>query len=402
VPRILITGASVAGPALAFWLSRDGWDVTVLERHDELREEGQNVDVRHAGREAARRMGIEDAIRDATTGEEGTAFVDGDGRPVATFDATGDDSATAELEVLRGDLSRIVVDRAAARARFVFGDHVERLHDDGVAVTVGLASGREETFDVVAVAEGLRSSTRDLVFEDVELRPLGADIAYLTIPRAERDGRLWEWYNAPGGRMVSLRPDAKGTTRAMLSHLAEPQGDDRLDRAGQEAVLRERFAGAGWETDRILDAMPGAPMYYESLAQVHAPSWSRGRVVLLGDAAHAPSPMGGLGASLALVDGYVLAGELVRSPEDPAAAFRRFEEIVRPYAEDAQDLPPGTPRVAHPRTELGVRVLRLGQRVAAGPAGALVQKVLPSTDHGFELPTYDLRGESPASAPPAD
>jgi 2-polyprenyl-6-methoxyphenol hydroxylase-like FAD-dependent oxidoreductase len=394
MPRILVTGASVAGPALAFWLSRNGWDVTVLERHDGLREEGQNVDVRHAGREAARRMGIEDAIRDATTGEEGTTFVDEDGSPVATFDATGDDSATAELEVLRGDLSRIAVEGAAPRTRFVFGDHVERLDDDGEAVTVRLASGREERFDVVAVAEGLRSSTRDLVFDDAELRPLGADIAYLTIPRTARDGRLWEWFNAPGGRMISLRPDAKGTTRAMLSHLTEPEGQDRLDRAGQEALLRERFAGAGWETDRILAAMPDAPMYYESLAQVHAPTWSRGRVVLLGDAAHAPAPMGGLGASLALVDGYVLAGELVRSPQDPAAAFRRFEELVRPYAEDAQDLPPGTPRVAHPRTELGVRVLRLGQKVAAGPAGGLVQRLLPSTDHGFDLPAYDLRADA--------
>lgn len=393
MPSILISGASVAGPALAFWLGREGWDVTIVERHDGLREEGQNVDVRHAGRDAAVRMGIEEAIRAASTGEEGTAFVDEQGEAVASFPASGDHSATAELEILRGELSRIVVEHAPDDVEHRFGDRIERLEDRGDDVDVTFASGAHGRFDVVAIAEGLRSRTRALVFHDVEIDHLGADIAYLTIPRQDDDPPLWRWYNAPDRRMVSLRPDNTGTTRAMLSFITEPRGHDELDRPAQEALLRERFAGAGWQTERILDAMPGAPMYYESLAQVHVPRWSRGRVVLLGDAAHAPSPMGGLGASLALIDGYVLAGELARRPEDPASAFARFEELVRPYAEKAQELPPGTPRIAHPRTELGVRVLRLGQKVAAGPLGQAVTAVVPSTPDDFELPQYGLRGE---------
>jgi 2-polyprenyl-6-methoxyphenol hydroxylase-like FAD-dependent oxidoreductase len=393
MPSILISGASIAGPALAFWLAHEGWDVTVVERHDRLREEGQNVDVRHAAHEAVRRMGLEDAVHAANTGEEGTAFVDEDGEAVATFPSTGDHSGTAELEILRGELSRVVVEHAPDAIRWVFGDRIERLEDTGPTVEVGFASGEAGAYDVVAIAEGLRSRTRSLVFDDVSVDPVGADIAYLTIPRHDDDPPLWQWYNAPGSRMVSLRPDNVGTTRAMLSFITEPLGHADLDREGQEALLRERFAGAGWQTDRILDAMPGAPMYYESLAQVHAPSWSRGRVVLLGDAAHAPSPMAGLGASLALIDGYVLAGELSRRPDDPAAASERFEELVRPYVEEAQHLGPGVPRVAHPKTELGVRVLRLGQRLAAGPAGSAITRLVPSTSDDFDLPDYGLRGE---------
>lgn len=393
MPAVLITGASVAGPALAFWLAREGWDVTVVERHDELREEGQNVDVRHAGHEAVRRMGVEDAVRAANTGEEGTEFVDGDGHAVASFPADGDDSATAELEILRGELSRVVVEPTPDDVRWVFGDRIEGLDDTGDAVEVAFASGDTGTYDLVVVAEGLRSSTRELVFDDVEVDPLGADIAYLTIPRHDDDPPTWQWFNATGSRMVSLRPDNTGTTRAMLSSITEPDGQAELDRPAQEALLRERFAGAGWQTQRILDAMPGAPMYYESLAQVKAPSWSRGRVVLLGDAAWAPSPMAGLGASLALIGPYVLAGELARTPDDPRAAAARYEEVLRPYVERVQELPPGTPRVAHPRTELGVRVLRLGQKIAAGPLGSAVQAVVPSVPDDFELPDYGLQGE---------
>lgn len=390
MPSILISGASVAGPALAFWLAHAGWDVTVVERHDGLREEGQNVDVRHAGREAAVRMGIEDAIRAENTGEEGTAFVDEHGTRVATFPATGDHSGTAELEILRGRLARVLVDHAPERVRWKYDDQVEGLQDTGSGVDVTFASGDQRRFDVVAIAEGLRSRTRSLVFDDVEIKHLGADIAYLTIPRHDDDPPLWQWYNAPGRRVVNLRPDNTGTTRAMFSFIAEPQEDGALDRPAQEALLRERFAGAGWQTERILDAMPGAPMYYESLAQVRVPSWSRGRVVLLGDAAHAVSPLAGLGTSLALIDGYVLAGELVRTPDDPAGAFGRFENVVRPYVEQAQHLPPGVPQLAHPKTAVGVHVLRLGQKVAAGPLGKLVSGVIPSTSDDFQLPEYGL------------
>jgi 2-polyprenyl-6-methoxyphenol hydroxylase-like FAD-dependent oxidoreductase len=394
VPRILITGASVAGPALAFWLGRAGWDVTLLERADELRDEGQNVDVRDAGREAAVWMGIEDAIREHTTGEVGTVFVDRDGGEVAAFGDRGDATPTAELEILRGDLARIVVERLADAVEVRFGDHVEEVVDDGDGVRVRLASGAEETYDVLAVAEGARSRTRELVLGPTERRFLGADIAYLTIPRRDDDTDWWRWYNATDGRSVSLRPDPKGTIRAMLTFMTEP-GADELGRDEQVARLRERFAGAGWQTQRILDALDDAPMYYESLAQVRAPSWSRGRVVLLGDAAHAPTPMAGFGASMALIDGYVLAGELVRSPDDPESAFARYEETLRGLADDVQDLPPGTPGLMHPRTELGVRLLHLGQKVAAGPIGRVAMKVLPSGRSGFDLPALGLPGERP-------
>ncbi|MFF7079038.1 FAD-dependent monooxygenase [Streptomyces lavendulae] len=222
-PTALISGASIAGPALAYWLNARGWRTTVVERFDALRDDGQNIDVRGAGREVARRMGIEDAIRAASTGETGTEFVDASGAAIARFAAGTTDSggATAELEILRGQLSRILVDRTAKDTEYVFGDRITALDEQGTGtgnedgVTVSFAHGPARTFDVVAVAEGLRSRTRSLVFPGTRaVHELGFYIAYLTIPRTTADTDLWRWHSAGRGRSVTLRPDNLGTIRA--------------------------------------------------------------------------------------------------------------------------------------------------------------------------------------------
>ena len=157
---VLISGASIAGPALASWLHRYGFEVTV-ERAAELRSGGQNVDVRGAGREVARRMGLEDAIRDATTGEAGVHFVDADDRTIASFAAGSSDSdgPTAELEILRGDLARLLVEQTADEVAYVFGDHITGLEDDGTGVQVTFAQGAARSFDLVVAAVACSEST---------------------------------------------------------------------------------------------------------------------------------------------------------------------------------------------------------------------------------------------------
>ena len=245
---VLISGASIAGPALASWLHRYGFEVTVIERAAELRSGGQNVDVRGAGREVARRMGLEDAIRAATTGEAGVRFVDADDRTIASFAAGSSDSdgPTAELEILRGDLARLLVEQTADEVEYVFGDHITGLEDDGTGVQVAFAHGAARSFDLVVAADGIRSSTRALVLGDEPVvKPLGMYTAYLTIPRTETDTAWARWFNAPGGRTSTLRPDNVGTTRATLSFMSEPRGYERWDSAGQRDVLRQRFAGRG-------------------------------------------------------------------------------------------------------------------------------------------------------------
>lgn len=391
MPHVLIAGASVAGPALAYWLHRHGYAVTVVERAPELREGGQNVDVRGAGREVIRRMGLEDAIRAATTGEAGVQFVDADNQVIGAFPAGTSDSggATAELEILRGDLARLLVEATQDDVRYVFGDHLTALDDRGDHVDVTFAHGPARSFDLVVAADGIRSTTRALVVgAEPQIKPLGMYTAWLTIPRAASDTDWARWFNAPGGRTSTIRPDNVGTTRATLSFMSEPRGYEDLDDDEVKALLRERFAQVGWEVPRILGALDHTDVYFEAIGQVIAPRWSRGRLALLGDAAYCASPISGMGTSLALTGAYVLAGELARTT-DHTRAFVAYESLMRPYVERAQKLPPGTPRVANPETRAGIAalnlVVRIGStRVVSSLAGALFT---PPADN-IDLPDY--------------
>lgn len=388
----MISGASIAGPTLAFWLRRHGLRPVVIERAEALRLGGQNVDVRGAGRMVARRMGIEDDIRAATTGEKGLRFVDDRGRTRAEFPAgtSSSDGFTAELEILRGDLARILYDRTREGTEYIFGDHITGLDELGDRVKVSFARGESRDFDLVIAADGIRSTTRSLVFGDEpEIRELGLYMGYFTVPRASSDDAWWRWYNAPGGRTISLRPDNVGTTRVMLSFMFEPRGHDRLGPDEQRQVLRRIYRDAGWEAPRVLAALDdAADMYFESIGQVRAPRWSRGRVALVGDAGYCASPISGMGTSLALTGAYVLAGELARHT-DHREAFASYERILRPYVAKAQKLPPGAPRLAHPRTRAGIVVfnaaLRLAARVQASGIGT---RILASPADQLEVPDY--------------
>lgn len=390
---VLIAGAGIAGPTLAYWLDRHGMEPTVVERAPELRPGGQNVDVRGAGRTVAERTGIEEAVRAAGTGEQGLAFVDADGVVRAEFPVgpRGQDGGfTAELEILRGDLAQILYDHTRGRVPYRFGDRITALDDDGRRVRVGFEHGPDEEFDLVVAADGLRSGTREIALPGVaDIRFLGLCIAYFTVPRQNTDTDWWRWYAAGNGRTVTLRPDRHGTTRAMLSFLSLSAAPARLSPSAQKELLRAEFAGAGWQAERVLDGMDRASdFYFEAVSQVRAPSFARGRVGLVGDAAYCASPISGMGTTLGLVGAYVLAGELARR-DDHRAAFAAYESVMRPVVRKAQKLPPGTPRVANPRSRTGVRLLNAAARLAATPAVGRVGGLLtPSSARAVDLPDY--------------
>jgi len=372
MPRsILITGASVAGNTLAWWLGKYGFDVTVVERTPEFRDGGQNIDVRGTGREVLRRMGLEEAALERGTGEEGTAWVDDKGKVVAEFvteDLDGD-GPTAEMEILRGDLARLLYEPASKRATFRFGETIEHIEDGQDSARVIFSSGRSDAFDLVIVAEGVGSATRDLIFPDEnDPRWMDLTIAYFTIPRTADDDRMWRWYNAPGGRSISLRPDQHGTTRAMLSIQQPPGGEQDWSVDRQKAYLIERFADAGWQAERVLAAMATTDdFYFDVLRQVRMPRWSAGHVVLTGDAAWCATPLAGIGTTLAITGAYVLASELSRT-DDIATALAAYERAMRPMVEDGQGVPKIAPKMMNPHSRIGIRLLHGILGVASKPA----------------------------------
>ena len=359
---MLISGASIAGPALAFWLARYGFAVTVVEKGQQLRTGGQNIDVRGPGREVLRRMELEQVALDSGTGEVGTRFVHPDGSTLAEFPAGKGDSegATAELEILRGQLARLLVEACGDGVDYVYGDQIVAVAQDADAVDVTFQSGDTRKFDLLIIAEGLRSSTRRLVFGDsVELRDLGQYTGYGTIPRIDSDDRWWRWCPVIRGRAVTLRPDNTGTTRATLSIMMPEQDWHRLDPEEQVEALAQEFSDAGWQAPRVIEALRADPgdFYLDRSAQVRMSRWSTGRVVLAGDAAHCASPISGMGTTLALTGAYLLAGELA-THSDLGQAFAGYEKRHRPLVEKAQKLPPGAPRLANPHSRLGIWLLR--------------------------------------------
>lgn len=404
VRRVLVTGASVAGNTAAWWLGRQGCDVTVVERAPDFRDGGQNVDVRGLGREVLRRMGLEKAALDHGTGELGTAWVGEGGRIAARFMLDGKgDGPTAEMEILRGDLARLLYEAAKDRATFRFGDSVTAIEQDDKSATVTFNGGRTESFDAVVVAEGVGSSTRDLVFPgENEPRMMDMTIAYCTIPRTATDDRLWRWYNATGGRSVTLRPDMHGTARAMLI-VQGPRGGQQDWAVGrQKAYLRETFSDVGWEAQRVLAGLEDAgDFYFEVLRQVRMPAWSRGRVALVGDAAWCATPLAGMGTTLAVVGAYALAGELARA-DDVRAGFAAYERYMRPMVKEAQSIPKIVPRLMNPRSRLGIRVLHGTVKVASSSGvRAIAAKIASRNGEGQALPVFDATSahRSPTRVP---
>ncbi|CAE6752092.1 FAD-dependent monooxygenase [Xanthomonas arboricola] len=391
--RILITGASVAGNTVAWALARQGFDVSVVEQTAQFRDGGQNIDVRGVGREVLQRMGLEQAALDHGTGEEGTAWVDDHGHAVATFktDDMDGDGPTAELEILRGDLARLLYDAARQKAEYRFGDRIASIDDDGEAATVHFQSGRSDRFDAVIVAEGVGSATRELLFPgENDPRWMDLTIAYFTIARTDDDDRLWRWYHATGGRSISLRPDQHGTTRAMLSLQKAPEGEQDWDLATQKAYLRERFADAGWQAARVLDGMDTTDDFYvDALRQVRMPRWHAGRVVLTGDAAWCATPLAGIGATLAVTGGYVLANEIARAAT-MEQAFAAYADAMRPMVEQGQGVPKIGPRLMNPHSRLGIQLLHGALKFASQPSiQNIAAKLMTPSMKAPDLSRYD-------------
>lgn len=392
-PRVLVTGASIAGPALAWGLAKSGFDVVLLERSAAPRETGQNIDVRGLGREILTRMGVEETVLANLTGEEGTRFVDEDGRPYAVFPREeGQDGPTAEVEILRGRLAGILVDVVPAEVERRYGDFVTGVEQGGTGVDVTFDSGAQERFDLLLVAEGRSSRTRRLLFsEETELRDFGVSITYGTLDRHPDDVDTWDWFTGTRGRVASVRPDNEGTIRASMSFESEPMGFEKLPVEAQLQLLRARFRGAGWQTERILDGFSARPdeFYTQRMEQVVMSTWSRGRVALVGDAAWGSGPTG-MGTTLSLVGAHILAGELAATPDRPERAFTSYERQMRRYADSAQGLPRGGARAFHPSSTVGRKAVRVAHRVAASrPVRTFFQaNLLTSEKHVPVLADY--------------
>ncbi|GAA2654055.1 FAD-dependent monooxygenase [Paractinoplanes durhamensis] len=364
--RVLISGAGVAGPALAMGLRRRGFEVTIVERAPAPRPGGYKVDVRGAGTEVLKRLGIYEAAKARDCGMKQITYVKKDGHPLAALPASllmgrrGDD-----LELMRGDLSQILYEETAADVEYLFGDSITGLTDGPDGVDVTFERGTARRFDYVVGADGLHSNTRKLAFGEVEPVHLGAYISIFTVPNHLKIDQEELMFSRPGRLVFAYAMGADEPAKVGLTFASAPLGYDRRDQAEQKELVKQAFAGLGWETDKFLASIDAADdFYFDSLSQIQMPRWSSGRVVLLGDAAHCPSPASGQGTSMALVGAHVLASTL-----GTPGGFKEYEETLRTFVEKnmafgrkmAKDMVPGG-RVAIAFRNYGMRTLKYHPR----------------------------------------
>lgn len=341
--RILVSGAGVAGLSAGIDLARAGHTVEIIERAGHLRTNGSPIDVRGDSVGVIERMGLlDEVIEHSITMTEGAKFVDENGEVIAPQPMSETNDSDDDIEIPREDLMRILRKALPEEARLRFEDSVRTLTDDGDQVTVVFGSEREGRYDLVVGADGAHSNVRRQAFgpEREFSRHLGLYVAIGAAPAeavAENAGHSVHILNLPG-RMACIGR-YRDQALAIFTFRSEEIEYDRHDPAAQKRILTDFYGeDRQWKIPQLLAAAQADPeLYFDAIARIRMPTWHRGRVVLIGDAAHCATPMAGRGTSLALTGAWFLTEALARHDGDHAAAFTEYERRQRPYSDTAQE-----------------------------------------------------------------
>jgi 2-polyprenyl-6-methoxyphenol hydroxylase-like FAD-dependent oxidoreductase len=372
---ILISGAGIAGPALAYWLAAAGFEPTLVERAPALRSGGYVVDFWGLGYDIAEKMGILGELNRIGYHIRELRIVDERSRRVAGFGTSVFRELTGGrfVTLARSDLSRVLYERIKDKTEAIFGDEIIRLDEAPDHVEVEFGKNGMRRFDLVIGTDGLHSKVRSLVFGPQA--QFETDLGYRVAAfeahgYRPRDEDIYVIYSEPGRMLgrVTLRDDRSLFLFVFVDDTNEPAIPEL---SAQKNILHRHFGGGQWECGKILAELDRTnDLYFDRISQIKMPCWSKGRVALLGDAAFCVSLLAGQGSALAMTAAYVLAGELCQAAGRHDEAFAKYESLLRPYIGVKQK---GAERFAGafaPRTEWGLAFRNLVIRLSAVPGVA--------------------------------
>lgn len=392
--RILVSGASIAGPVLAYWLTRRGFDVTVVERAPALRKTGGHaVDLFRPAMNISEQMGVIEQVQARATGTTRMILQRTNGRRPVDVDYLKLVGVISDrhVEIMRDDLSQIYYDAGRDQVEYLFGDQITAISDDGA---VDFARSAQRRYDVIVGADGLHSGVRQLVFGDDagHTRFLGGYLAVLSVPKElARDGEMTNFLDTNRWAAIYTADHLDDARAVFLFRPDAPLDYHHRDDARQRMLLRSAFAGLNPVVDRWLGELDGpGTFYFDSITQLELTSWSRGRVTLVGDAGYCPGPAVGGSTSLAVLGAYVLAGELERAGGDHVAAFAAYEAVMADPVRHSRAFARTVAKTLVPRSELGVwGLVAAGRALSALPAG-LTRAIAKLNNKGVRL--YDAMG----------
>jgi len=339
--KILVIGASIAGPAVCYWLKKFNFLPTLIERRPILSKGGYGIDARGIAVDVTKKMGIYDSILQQRTQIKSGCYVDAKGNIL--YESHGETLGIRqgdEVEIIRGDLVEILMELIHGTLPIYFHQSIHHIKQDADQVEVHFKNGDIQCFDLVIGADGLHSTTREMAFDrdECELFNLNYYISVFSTPNflhLDHSALLFE----KDKKLTSISSD-RDPTKALTGFMFQSNHilKDIRNEGEQKRFLYDLFHDLGWEVNTLLDFMEKSDdFYFDSMTQVKMKSYSKGRVALLGDAGYCASPLSGQGTSLALVGAYILAGELKRAQGDHEEAFHRYHQLLQPFVEANQE-----------------------------------------------------------------